>query len=41
MQNTDIQRTTAIGLSRYAYEYIDAAMIVKEVDKPEFEILMC
>lgn len=30
MQNTDNQRTTAIGLARYAYEYIDAAIIVDE-----------
>ena len=30
MTQTKIERTTAIGLARFAYEYIDAAMLVDE-----------
>ncbi|MBY0266575.1 MAG: hypothetical protein K2W84_09205 [Burkholderiales bacterium] len=35
MQNqlTDEDRTTAIGLARYAYEYIDAAILVESNDR--------
>lgn len=31
-QLTDEERTTAIGLARYAYEYIEAAMLVERND---------
>jgi hypothetical protein len=30
MTQTKIERTTAVGLARFAYEYIDAAMLVDE-----------
>lgn len=33
---TDDDRTTAIGLARFAYEYIDAAMLVGRQHEPRF-----
>lgn len=39
--NDDEDRTTAIGLARFAYEYIDAAMLVDEQHgaRPGFEMV--
>lgn len=35
---TDEDRTTAIGLARYAYEYIEAAMLVEQSGRPSKQI---
>ena len=41
LQDADEERTTAIGLARYAYEYLEAAILVDKTigERPGFEIV--